>query len=141
MSEYRRPLPVPSPESAPFWEGCRKHELLLQRCTRCEQVTFLPTARCPRCLSPSLAWTKSSGRGTVYSFVVYRRAYHPGLKDQLPYVVALVELAEGPRLISNLVDCDPKSVRCDMSVEVVFDDATENVTLYKFRPFKERSSS
>jgi uncharacterized protein len=141
MSEYRRPLPISSAESAPFWEGCRKHELLIQRCTRCNQVTFPPAARCPQCLSPSLIWQKSSGRGTVYSFVVYHRAYHPGLEDQLPYVVALVELAEGPRLISSLADCDPKSVRCDMAVEVVFDDITETVSLYKFRPSPERSSS
>jgi uncharacterized OB-fold protein len=115
--------------------------LLLQRCASCSQVTFPPTARYPACLAPLVAWTKSSGRGTVYSFVVYRRAYHPGLEDQLSYVVALVELAKGPRLISNLVDCEPRSVQCDMPVEVVFDDVTEIVILYKFRPSKERSWS
>ncbi|HEY7089126.1 MAG TPA: Zn-ribbon domain-containing OB-fold protein [Tepidisphaeraceae bacterium] len=141
MSEYRKPLPVPSDDSAPFWEACRKHELLMQRCHKCEHVTFPPTAHCPRCLSPSMTWISTSGKGTIYSFVIYRRAYHPGFEDQLPYVVALVQLEEGPRLISNIVDCDPQAVRCDMPVEVVFDDVTPDVTLFKFRPRRERSSS
>jgi hypothetical protein len=88
-----------------------------------------------------MTWISTSGKGTIYSFVIYRRAYHPGFEDQLPYVVALVQLEEGPRLISNIVDCDPQAVRCDMPVEVVFDDVTPDVTLFKFRPRRERSSS
>jgi uncharacterized protein len=80
-----------------------------------------------------MKWTKVSGRGKVYSFVVYRRSYHPGFEADLPYVVALVQLEEGPRLIGNIISCDPASVRCEMPVQVVFDDVTENATLYRFR--------
>jgi uncharacterized OB-fold protein len=75
-----------------------------------------------------------TGRGKVFSFVVYRRAYHRGFENELPYVVALIELEEGPRLISNIIGCDPHAVHCDMPVEVVFDDVTEQTSLYKFRP-------
>ena len=88
---------------------------------------------CPECLSTEWVWTKVSGRGIVYSFVVFHRVYHTGFKDEVPYVVAVVELEEGPRLMSNIIGCDPNAVHCDMPVEVVFDDVSEEVTLPKFR--------
>lgn len=134
MSDYLKPLPTPSIDSVPFWEGCRRHELLLQRCDACGHILHPPAPRCPECLGTSLTWTKLIGRGRVYSFVVYRRAYHPGFENELPYVVGLVDLDEGPRLISTIVGCDPQAVRCDMPVEVVFEDVTNEATLYKFRP-------
>jgi len=131
---YIKPLPVPSNESAPFWEGCRRHELLIQRCDECGQFAFPPAAHCPECFHSPMKWSKVSGQGKVYTFVVYRRSYHPGFEADLPYVVALVQLEEGPRLIGNIVGCDPQSVRCEMPVEVVFDDIEEkNFTLYRFR--------
>jgi len=133
-AEYGKPLPEPTPESEPFWEACRRHELLLQRCNRCESVWFPPSAVCPGCLSEAWSWTRTSGRGTVYSFVVFHRLYHPGFADDLPYVVAVVELEEGPRLPTALVGVASADVRCDMAVEVVFEDVNETFTLPKFRP-------
>ena len=118
----------------PFWEACRRHELLLQRCGRCDSFWFPPSAVCPRCLSESWGWEPTSGKGTVYSFVVFHRPYHPGFADEVPYVVAIVELEEGPRLPTRVVGVACDDVRCDMPVEVVFDDATETVTLPLFRP-------
>lgn len=134
IAEYAKPLPVPTPESEPFWEGCRRHELLLQRCGACGSLWFPPAALCANCLSDSWSWSRTSGRGTVYSFVVFRRVYHPGFTDEVPYVVAVVELEEGPRLPTALVGVSIDDVSCDMAVEVVFDDVTETVTLPKFRP-------
>lgn len=82
-------------------------------------------------------WTKTGGRGKIYSFVVFHRVYHTGFKDEVPYVVAMVELEEGPHLMSNIIDCDPHTVCCEMPVEVVFEDVSETVTLPKFRPRKD----
>jgi uncharacterized OB-fold protein len=133
MSTYNKPLPVVAPESLPFWEGCRRHELLLQRCTQCGSFRLPPSVLCPECWNTDAEWTRVSGLGKIYSFVVYHRVYHPGWADELPYVVALVELAEGPRLFSNIVGADPKKMRCEMPVAVVFEDATPDLTLPKFR--------
>lgn len=134
MSEIQRPLPTPSADSAQFWQACREHELRLQKCDACGHLLFPPAARCPQCLSNSLAWTPLSGRGKVYSFVIYHRVYHPAFEKSIPYVVALIELDEGPRLISNIVGCDPKSVRCDMPVSIVFHDISDQISLPQFQP-------
>ena len=133
MSEYTKPLPIPSAESEPFWEGCRRHELLLPRCQQCASYWSPPSAICPECLSMEWEWTRASGRGRIYSFGVYHRVYHPGFQDDIPYVVAVVELDEGPRLVSNVVHCTPEELQCDMPVEVIFEDVTPEATLYKFQ--------
>jgi len=132
--EYKKPLPSPSPWSSPFWEGCRRHELLIQHCRDCGANIFYPKLFCSSCLSPNLEWTKSSGRGKVYTFTtVY--AYGPTqFVDDVPYVIAVIKLDEGVQLMSNVVDIEPERVRCDMEVEVVFDDVTEDFTLPKFKP-------
>ena len=140
MSNYVKPLPVPSLESLPFWEGCRRHELLLQRCARCRTFWFPPSILCPECLSTAWEWTKISGRGEIYSFVIFHRTYHTGFADEIPYVVAVVELEEGPRLMSNIIECEPHAVRCEIPVEVVFEDVSETVTLFKFRPRRDGDS-
>ena len=131
---YRKPLPVPSELSRPYWEACRRHELLVQCCRSCGVVRFPPAVLCPECLSEEAEWKKSSGKGKVLSFVVFHRLYHPGFEGELPYTVALIEVEEGARLISNVVGCPPAEVACDMPVEVVFEDVTPEVTLPKFRP-------
>jgi uncharacterized OB-fold protein len=133
--EYKAPLPNPTPESRPFWDACRKHELHLQRCRDCQQAYFYPRDLCPHCLSRNVEWFKASGRGKLHTFVIV----HRGLKVtplELPYVLAMIELDEGPRLMSNLigVDPDPAKIRCDMPVVVDFADVTSAVTLPRFRP-------
>lgn len=134
---YRKPLPVPDAISAPYWEACRRHELILQRCGDCGTVRFPPAAMCSCCRSRKAEWKRASGTGKVYSWNV---VVHPIPEDlyaaDVPYVVALVELDEGVRMPTNIVDCDPKRIEADMPVEVVFDDVTEAVTLPKFRPVR-----
>ena len=130
---YTKPVPVPSEDSKPFWEAARNGQLQLQHCVDCGAYRFPPSVLCPECSSLSSEWTPVSGRGKVYSFVVFHRAYHPGFEGDLPYAVACIELEEGPRLLSNIVGIAPEQVRCDMPVEVVFEQITPDISLPKFR--------
>jgi uncharacterized OB-fold protein len=135
MPEYSGPLPVPTPESQPFWAAARRHELTLQRCRACARFFFYPRAACPHCLSGDLEWRRVSGRGTLHTFtVVYRGLRNFPLGE--PYVLAIVELDEGPRMMTNLVDveADPAKLRIGIPVEVVFADVTSEVSLPRFRP-------
>jgi len=132
--QYRKPLPRLDEESRGYWEALARHELYVQRCRDCGTRRFYPRALCPSCLSSATEWLRASGRGTVYSFTVTYQNQAPGFRDQLPYVLAIVELAEGVRLMTNVVGCPPEQVRIGMAVEVVFDDVTPEVTLPKFRP-------
>lgn len=132
MSEYIKPLPKPSPASLPFWEAARRHELTLQHCAKCGAFVYYPRYRCPTCFSEDLEWRPVSGRGKVYSYTVVRRASTRSFGDG-PYVLAIVELDEGPRITTNIV-APPEQVRVDMPVTVYFDDVTPERTLVKFKP-------
>ncbi len=131
--EYAKPLPVPSPDSRPFWDAAKRHELQVQQCGDCRRFIYYPRHRCPHCLGADLEWRRVSGRGTVYSFTVVRRTTNKAFVADVPYVLAIVELAEGPRLTTNIVGSPPEVVRCGMPVEVSFDDVTPDVTLVKFK--------
>ena len=135
MAEYSGPLPVPTPETRPFWEAARRHELRLQRCSGCAQYVFYPRALCPHCFGADLEWQRMSGRGTLHTFTVVHRGAR-GFPLGPPYVLAIVELAEGPRLMTNLVgvEPDPARLRIGMAVEVTFEDVTPEVALPRFRP-------
>ena len=133
-AEYSRALPLPSPDSVPFWDGAKQHKLLIQKCRDCGTHWHPPSTICPGCGSRDNDWVESSGKGTVFSFVTYHRAYHEGWKGDIPYVVAVVELEEGARILSNVVGIPADQVVCDMKVEVLFEDVTDDVTLPKFRP-------
>ncbi len=109
------PLPQPTVDSQPFWDGVARGELLLQRCANGHRW-FPPGPLCPECWSREWTCVKASGRGTIHSFVTFRRSYHPAYRDRLPYVVAIVELEEGPRFTTRLVDVDPDDVRVGMPV-------------------------
>jgi uncharacterized protein len=136
MSEYPKPLPQPDPITKPYWDSLKAHAMRLQRCGSCGRFVFFPRALCPFCFSDALAWTPVSGRGVVHAFTVPHRHPSPAFQPDLPYVVALVELEEGPRLMTNLIDVppDPARITVGMPVEVVYDDVTPEVTLPKFRP-------
>lgn len=134
MSEYLKPIPVPSEDSQPFWAAAKKHELSLQRCGTCGSFRFPPAPVCPECTSLGGDWTKLTGRGTIFSFVVFHRAFHKSFEKDVPYAVALVELEEGPRLVTNIVGVAPDQIRCDIPVELVFEDVTPECTLPKFKP-------
>lgn len=133
---YAKPLPTPSPETRRFWDGCKKHELWIPYCRSCESFFWYPRSHCPKCFSWEVEWRKASGRGKIYTFAIQYRGWHPGWKDETPYVNAMVDLDEGPRIYTNIVgvDPDPKKIKCDMPVEVVFEDVTAEITLPKFRP-------
>ncbi len=132
MSEYYKPLPKPSPTSRPFWEAAKRHELQIQRCAACHDYIYYPRTRCPKCFSDQLSWERVSGWGKVYSYTVVRRASSRMFADA-PYVLAIVELAEGPRMTTNVV-APPYQVRVEMPVQVFFDDVTPETTLVKFKP-------
>ena len=129
MSDASPPSPRPDALTAPFWDACRRGELEVSACQACGHLFLPPGPCCPRCWSTQLEACPVSGRGRVFSFVVYRRTYHPALPA--PYVVGLVERDEGPRLISNIVGCEPEEVSIDMPVRVRFDEVGE-FTLPRF---------
>lgn len=131
---YDKPIAAPNSETRPFWEGCKRHELLLQACDACGHRQFYPRMLCTRCRSTSLSWKPARGTGVVHSFTIIRRAPSPAFKPDLPYVLALVELEEGVRMMTNVVGCEPEQVRIDLPVQVLFDDVTEDFTLPKFTP-------
>ena len=131
---YDKPLPKLNTDNRPFWEGCRRHELRFQRCNDCGRVRWPPSDLCPRCHSTEINWLISKGIGRVYTFAVYHTAFHSGFATDLPYTVAVVALDEGPHLLTNIVDCRPDKVKCDMPVEVIWEDVDEGIALPKFRP-------
>ena len=129
------PLPIVHPAAAKeYWDGCRRHELRLERCCDCGTYRFPPRAACHNCGSLNAEWAKVTGRGKVYSCCVAVEPVHPALRDKPPYSIALVDLEEGARMMTNIVDCDPHDVKIDMPVEVVFEDLTDEISLPKFRP-------
>lgn len=127
-----RPIPAQSLDTAFFWEAVSRGELLIQRCASCGELRHPPRPMCPACNSLEWDTVTSSGRGTVYSYVIPRHPPMPGFDDG--YVVALVELEEGTRIVSNLVEVDPSEVTNDMPVEVVFEAFEGDLTLPLFRP-------
>jgi uncharacterized OB-fold protein len=136
MSVYQKLLPPDDlPEfHRPFWDALKAHALRLQKCDGCGSWRYIPTEICPRCGSEHCTWTKVSGRGRVYTHTVVHRGPTPAYQADAPYVIAHVELEEGPRLISNLIGCNPADVRIGMPVEVVYEDVSDEWTLFKFAP-------
>ena len=131
---YAKPLPAPSPVTQPFWDGLREGELRIQRCLDCAKYVFYPRTACHYCLSDRLEWVKASGRGTLYSFTIVRRAMNPAFQADVPYVFAIVELEEGPRVTTNIVNCPLEALRVDMPVMAVYDRVTPEAALLKFEP-------
>lgn len=116
-----KPVPKPTPETQPYWEGALADELRIQRCTPCEEFYFYPRPFCPRCMSADVQWVTVSGRARLHSYVINHRAA-PGFEAEAPYVIAIVELAEGPRMMANLVGVEPRPemLPLDMDLEVAF---------------------
>lgn len=127
------PLPEPGPDTREFWEGCRRHELRLQRCARCARPRFAPRPACPWCGSLRFTWFTAAGRGRVFSWTVVHRPTLPAFEALLPYAAALVQLDEGPFMVGRLRGCEPGDVRIDMRVRVEFDDVTAECSLPHWR--------
>jgi uncharacterized OB-fold protein len=135
--EAERPLPQPiTAETKPFWDGLREQKLMLPKCCDCGRVFFYPRILCPHCHSRNVGWIQGSGRGKLYSFEIAYQTISRAFKVKPPYVLAMIELDEGVRMLSNLVEVepDPKKIRCDMPVEIVYQKLTDEVTLPLFRP-------
>lgn len=134
MSAIGKPVPAITPEMQPFYDGARRHELWIQRCDACGKCRFPARELCSSCLSKAGSWQRASGRGEVYSFTVMHQVYHPGFAAEVPYAVVIVQLAEGPRLTTNLVGVPVDQIRIGMPVEVTFEAVSDEVVLPKFRP-------
>jgi uncharacterized OB-fold protein len=134
MPEYNKPIPVPSAESQAYWDGLRDRKLLMPRCDACGKYWFPPSLLCPHCNATNWTWTSTSGRGRIFSYVIYHRIYHPGFADEVPYAVAVIELDEGPRMVSNVIGIAPDKLACDLRVQVVYQPITDTITLPKFKP-------
>lgn len=142
MSETRPqtgiPLPRPTTLSTPYWDGCREGQLRVQRCTTCGGFEFIPQHGCTNCVTDTLQWVNSSGRGQVYSYSVVHRPQQP--QFDTPYVVAIVQIdpsddnAAGWYMLTNLIDIDPEKVTVGMPVEVAFEKMSDVITLPYFRP-------
>ena len=103
--------------SKPFWEATKRHELVMPRCRTCSKIFFYPREQCPNCYSSDLDWTQVSGKGRLYTFTVVHQTAHPAFQPDAPHIYAIVQLNEGPRMPSNLVDCEFEDARIDMPVE------------------------
>ena len=130
----RKPLPVPDADTRAYWHGLREGKLLLQHCGACGHVQFYQQAVCRRCGAEALEHRPASGRGRVHSFSVVHRAPGPAFRGDVPYCVLLVDLDEGPRMISSFTGGDPMSVDFDMEVDLVCERQDESITLPRFRP-------
>jgi uncharacterized OB-fold protein len=133
MSEYKKPLPTITDENRAFWDGCKAGRLQLQKCGACGHIRYPISHVCPDCLSYDFEWTALSGRGEVFSYVVFHQLYNKAFAEDIPYNVALVQLDEGPRMYSNIVGVDNDAVKIGDKVEVVFDAVTPEITIPKFR--------
>jgi uncharacterized OB-fold protein len=136
MAEPRRARPEPTPETQHYWEGTRQGELRLQRCDDCAKTYFPPRPFCPQCGSRRVAVVTASGKARLYSYVIHHRPV-PGFTP--PYAIAVVELAEGPRLMTNIIGCPqtPEALQLDMALEVAFEKLDDEITLPMFQPARE----
>lgn len=128
-----KPLPVVTEESRPFWEGCKRGILLLQYCETCQHYQFYPRLYCMQCGADTLSWKQASGRGVIYSYTIIRQNKSPEFINDTPYNVAIIQLEEGPRLMSNIVDADPGTLQVDLPVTVVFDAVSDAISIPRFR--------
>jgi uncharacterized OB-fold protein len=130
---YEKPLPTVDPESAPYWSALKENRLILKHCRDCGRHHFYPRALCPHCHSDALEWSDARGTGSIYSFTVARRPAGPAFKADAPYVVAVIDLDEGARMMTNIVTDNVDAVRIGQRVAVQFDAVTDEDTLPKFR--------
>jgi hypothetical protein len=137
VADAKKPLPKPTPETQHFWDGCKRGELILQRCKDTGRAYFPPRPFSPYTGSKNVETFRASGRATLYSYVINHRPA-PGFEAEAPYAIAVVELAEGPRMMTNIVDCPqtPEALQLDMPLEVTFEKVNDDISLPKFRPAK-----
>lgn len=131
---YDKLVPTPSIDSQPYWDGLKEHKLKLQKCANCGKVRHYPRPVCDSCWSMEVDWIEASGKGTVHSWTVSYHAFLPAYKKELPIILVTVDLAEGVRMNSQLKGAKPEDLKLGMPVEVIYEDATDTLTLPMFRP-------
>lgn len=136
MSEMKleKPLPVPTPVSQPYWSALNEQRVVIQRCGDCQAWVFYPRNRCSSCLSENLSWHEVSGMGTLYTFTLTRQPTSPHFVDDMPQKLAIVELAEGVRLTTTLVNVEEDAIKVGMAVKPVFDQVSDEITMLRYEP-------
>ncbi len=133
--DIMKPLPLPTKWSQPFWDAAKEHRLVLRKCSACGNIDHPPYLYCTACHADEHEWVDASGKGALYAYAVNHFGVPFPFWDDMPYVLAMIDLEEGVRMISNLVECDDfEKLENGMELEVVFDDVTDEVTLPKWRP-------
>lgn len=117
-----------------FWQSCKKHILIFQQCNDCGHFRWPLSYVCPKCSSQKAEWVQSEGKGYVYTYIVFHTPFHPDFIGKTPYVVAIVELKEGPHFLAKIIGCNHTQIQCDMQVEVVWEDVSTEISLPSFRP-------
>lgn len=134
--DMTRPLPMTQPWSEPFWEGTKQGKLLVQHCLDCDTNIFYPRKLCPECWSGNLDWIESSGKAKIVTFSTAYDMVEPKFMEDLPYTLAYVDLEEGVRMMTRIVECQPEDIDFNMEVEVVFHKLNDDFFLPYFRPVK-----
>jgi uncharacterized OB-fold protein len=134
VTSVRFDLPTPDNTTRPFWDAARESRFLVKRCRACGRAHYYPRPFCPHCWSDAVDWEEASGRASLYTWSVVHQNDLPPWPDRVPYVAAVVDLEEGPRAMTNVVDCDFERLRVDMPLRVAFRAASDDVTLPVFRP-------
>ncbi|MFA7666308.1 MAG: Zn-ribbon domain-containing OB-fold protein [Burkholderiaceae bacterium] len=129
-------VPKPDALTRPYWDAARAGRLVAQRCNVCSRIWHPPLPSCPACGAQSIVWIPLSGNGVIYSHTIIHHAAHAAVADRTPYLVALVTLDEGPRLVSNILDCPMRAVRIGMRVAVTFQEIAPDIFLPQFRPLE-----
>lgn len=134
MAAPRFDLPTPDDETQPFWDACREERLLIKRCRSCGEAHFYPRPFCPKCWSEDVEWEQASGRATLYTYSIVYRNDLPPFGERVPYVAAVVDLDEGPRMMTNVVNCEFDDLTIGMPLQVTFREETEEFTFPAFEP-------
>jgi len=127
-------IPTPDPETQGFWDAARERRLLIQRCNACGEAYFYPRPFCPKCWSEDVAWEEASGNATLYTWSVVHVNDLPPFNERVPYVAAVVDLAEGPRMMTNVVDCEADALKVGMPLRVEYRDLSDEATVPVFVP-------
>ena len=134
MPEWNKPLPSIVGETKPYWDSCKRGELVIQKCDNCQEYQFYPRGICAHCWSNDIKWIKATGKGTVWSYTITHQNRTLGFAHDVPYVLALVQLDEGVKMFTNIVECDPNIVTIGMAVEVIFVQANNQISVPYFKP-------
>jgi uncharacterized OB-fold protein len=132
MADPTLPQPVSNADSLPYWAAARERKLVIRKCKACGELHFMPRHLCPVCWSDQLEWVQAKGTGSVHSFTIVRRASHPAFASLVPYVVALIELDEGPRMMANVLGKDALAVAIGDRVQVTFEDRGDGALIPQF---------